>query len=263
MDASVPMPSYTRQFPVSRLSRVVSAVAGVWLPGPERAPWRVRLVRRLGSPAAKSLRLHSVDPDLKRSVPDTGATSSAPPALLDAVAKGDARAMKQCIEVHGPLVWGIVRRRVKDHFAAEDLVQEIFTEVWKSSGRHDPSIASEAGFISVIARRRAIDWLRRQQRLPEMESLPEKSEIAAEASVPGLGMDRDTLWSALQRLPDETRRLFVLHFEKGMTHAEIAELTGQPLGSVKTRLRRGLIEARALLQRDSGGGMNLNPDSLS
>jgi RNA polymerase sigma-70 factor (ECF subfamily) len=57
--------------------------------------------------------------------------------------------------------------------------------------------------------------------------------------------------------------LFVLHFEKGMTHAEIAELTGQPLGSVKTRLRRGLIEARALLQRDSGGGMNLNPDSLS
>jgi RNA polymerase sigma-70 factor (ECF subfamily) len=263
MDASVPMPSYTRQFPVSRLSRVVSAVVGACLPGPERAPWRVRLVRRLGSPSGRTLRLHSVDPDLKRSVPDTGATSSAPPALLDAVAKGDARAMKQCIEVHGPLVWGIVRRRVKDHFAAEDLVQEIFTEVWKSSGRHDPAIASEGGFISMIARRRAIDWLRRQQRLPEMECLPEKSEIPAEASVPGLGMDRDTLWAALQRLPDETRRLFVLHFEKGMTHAEIADLTGQPLGSVKTRLRRGLIEARALLQRDSGGGMNLNPDSLS
>lgn len=168
--------------------------------------------------------------------------------------------MRQCIEVHGPLVWGIVRRRVKDHFAAEDLVQEIFTEVWKSSGRHDPSIASEAGFISMIARRRAIDWLRRQQRQPELESLPEKSEIAAEQAGPGLGMDRDTLWAALQRLPDETRRLFVLHFEKGMTHAEIAELTGQPLGSVKTRLRRGLIEARALLQRD-GGGMNPNPES--
>ena len=165
MDASAPMPSYTRQFPVSRLSRVVSAVAGACLPGPERAPWRVRLVRRLGSPATKSLRLHSVDSDLKPSVPETGATSSAPPALLDAVAMGDSRAMKQCIEVHGPLVWGIVRRRVKDHFAAEDLVQEIFTEVWKSSGRHDPAIASEGGFISMIARRRAIDWLRRQQRL--------------------------------------------------------------------------------------------------
>ena len=257
------MPSYTRQFPVSRLSRVVSAVAGVCLPAKQRAPWRVRLVRRLGSSAGKSLQLQSVDSDLKRSVPETGATSSAAPALLNAVAKGDARAMRECIEAHGPLVWGIVRRRVKDHFAAEDLVQEIFTEVWKSSGRYDPAIASEAGFISMIARRRAIDWLRRQQRLPEMESLPEKSEIPAEVSVPGLGMDRDTLWAALKRLPDETRRLFVLHFEKGMTHGEIADLTGQPLGSVKTRLRRGLIEARALLQRDSGGGMNLNPDSLS
>lgn len=256
------MPSYTRQFPVSRLSRVVSAVAGAWSPGPQRAPWRVRLIRRLGSPAVQSLRLHSVNPELERSVPEPGATSLTLPPLLAAVAQGDARAMKQCIEVHGPLVWGIVRRRVKDHFAAEDLVQEIFTEVWKSSGRHDSAIASEAGFISMIARRRAIDWLRRQQRLPEMESLPEKSEIPAESSVPGVGMDRDTLWAALQRLPDETRRLFVLHFEKGMTHAEIAELTGQPLGSVKTRLRRGLIEARALLQRDSGG-LNLNPDSLS
>lgn len=255
--------SYPRQFPVSRLSRVVAEAAGACPPAAERVPWRVRLVRRLGPPPVKSLHLHSMDTDLERGVPETGATSSAPPALLAAVAKGDPRAMRQCIEVHGPLVWGIVRRRVKDHFAAEDLVQEIFTEVWKSSGRHNPAIASEGGFISMIARRRAIDWLRRQQRLPEMESLPEKSEIPAETTVPGTGMDRDTLWAALQRLPDETRRLFVLHFEKGMTHAEIAELTGQALGSVKTRLRRGLIEARALLQRDPGGRMNLNPDSLS
>ena len=119
MDVSVAMPSYTRQFPVSRLSRVVSAVAGMCLPGTERAPWRVRLVRRLGSPSSRTLRLHSVDPELERSVPETGATSSAPPALLDAVAKGDARAMKQCIEVHGPLVWGIVRRRVKDKSGIE------------------------------------------------------------------------------------------------------------------------------------------------
>ena len=152
---------------------------------------------------------------------------------------------------------------LKNHFAAEDLVQEIFTEVWKSSCRHDPAIAREGGFIAMIARRRAIDWLRRQQRLPEMETLSEKAEIPAEANAPWLGMDRDTLWAALQRLPEETRRLFALHFEKGMTHAEIAELTGQPLGSVKTRLRRGLIEARALLQRDAGGVMNLNSYSLS
>lgn len=171
-------------------------------------------------------------------------------------------AMEACIETHGGLVWSIVLKRVRDHSAAEDLIQEIFTEIWKSSGRHDPAIASESGFIAMIARRRAIDWTRRQQRLPEMETLADKSDIPAPSEVPGLAMDRDSLWKALETLPDETRRLFALHFEQGLTHSEIAESTGLPLGSVKTRLRRGLLEARSLLGR-LGDRLNSNPTRRS
>lgn len=163
--------------------------------------------------------------------------------------------MERCIEVHGALVWAIVRRRVKDHFAAEDLVQEIFAEIWKSAARHDSRMASESGFIAMIARRRAIDWVRRQQRLPILEPLPAGESVAAEGTLAGTALDRESLWSALAALPEETRRFFILHFEKGMTHVEIAETAGLPLGSVKTRLRRGLIEARAMLQR-AGGDLN-------
>lgn len=161
--------------------------------------------------------------------------------------------MEAFIESHGPLVWSIVLKRVRDHSAAEDLTQEIFTEIWKYAGRYDPAVASEAGFVAMIARRRAIDWGRKQQRLPQMETLDASENLAATTDAPGLSMDRDTLWQALSPLPDETRQLFALHFEQGMTHSEISEKTGLPLGSVKTRLRRGLIEARSLLQRLRSG----------
>lgn len=219
-----------------------------------RAPWRVRLVRHLNSQMSQSQPLKSSNPGLMASVSEQPIAS--PPALLVAVAKGDAGALERCFESYGPLVWAIVRRRVKDHFAAEDLVQEIFTEVWKSAGRHDSKIASEGGFIAMIARRRTIDWVRRQQRLPLLEPLPAGESVAAEVALAGAAIDRESLWSALAALPEETRRLFVLHFEKGMTHGEIAETTGLPLGSVKTRLRRGLIEARVMLQR---AGARQNP----
>jgi RNA polymerase sigma-70 factor, ECF subfamily len=172
--------------------------------------------------------------------------------LLSRVAHGDARAMEECIAAYGGLVWNIVFKRVRDRSEAEDLTQEIFTEVWRSAGRHDPRIASESGFIAMIARRRSIDWCRRRQHLPEMESLPAGGEIAGQEVEPEGPLDGEALWKALEALPDETRRLFELHFREGMTHQEISEQTGQPLGSVKTRLRRGLIEAKRLLAMAGG-----------
>ncbi|MEI7928186.1 MAG: sigma-70 family RNA polymerase sigma factor [Verrucomicrobiales bacterium] len=201
--------------------------------------------------------LHPNKPALPESVTVSG---SSPSNHLARVASGESRAMEACIEAHGGLVWSIVLKRVRDRPAAEDLTQEIFTEIWKSSGRYNASIASESGFIAMIARRRVIDWSRKQQRLPEMETLPEKAEFPAPSEMPGLAMDRDSLWTALETLPEETRKLFTLHFEQGLTHSEIAESTGLPLGSVKTRLRRGLLEARALLGR-LGDRMNPYPES--
>jgi RNA polymerase sigma factor (sigma-70 family) len=214
-----------------------------------RAPWRIRLAHRIPGRKKTHAPLREENPHLRQGVAFLADSSSQTAGLLARVASGDGRAMESCIDAFGSLVWGIVLRRVRDRAAAQDLVQEIFTDLWKHSGRHDPAIASETGFVALVARRRVIDWLRRQSRLPQMGSLDEWPEIPAPAVTEGTGLDRETMWRELERLPEETRQLFRLHFEQGMSHGEISEHTGLPLGSVKTRLRRGLIEARALVAR--------------
>lgn len=161
--------------------------------------------------------------------------------------------MEECIGSYGGLVWSLILHRVKDTGAAEDLVQEIFTEIWKCAARYDPAIATESTFIAMIARRRMIDWFRRQERLPAMEAFANLPDLPAPEFSPDNGTDRELLWQAVGALPRETRELFMLHFEQGMTHGEISEETGLPLGSVKTALRRGLIEVRRLLKR---GGLD-------
>ncbi|MCW1913254.1 RNA polymerase sigma factor [Luteolibacter sp. GHJ8] len=170
-------------------------------------------------------------------------------ALLPRIAGGDDDAMRRCMALHGPLVGGIVRRQIEDHGAAEDLIQEIFTEIWRVSSKHEPGLSSERGYIAMIARRRTVDWIRKRTRLPELAPLLGEADIPAEAEAPGRMLDGEILRQALETLSEETRRLFHLHFDRGMSHTEIAAETGLPLGSVKTGLRRGLIEARALLKR--------------
>ena len=174
-----------------------------------------------------------------------------PDEVLPRVAAGESRAMNLCIDRYGALVWSITRRYIKDAGRAEDVVQEVFTEIWKKAGSFDPAIASESTFIGLIARRRAIDFLRREGRKPDFEDL-----TAAEAlPLPNDGdsspdCDPEAVQTSLQTLPSETRTLFRLFFEDGFTHPEISEKTGIPLGTVKTRLRRGLIALRDQLRRD-------------
>ncbi len=158
--------------------------------------------------------------------------------------------MNACIDRYGALVWTIARRFLKQSPEAEDLVQEVFTEIWKKAASFDPDLAAEATFIGLIARRRSIDFLRRQGRLPAFE------ELAAAEALPlpntknsSLRADPEAMKSSLALLPEDTRRLFQLFFENGYTHPEIAAQTGLPLGTVKTRLRRGIVFLRDQLSR--------------
>lgn len=186
-----------------------------------------------------------------------GDESNSIPNILPQVAAGDADAMENCVDTFGPLVWSIVRKRVRDQTAAEDLIQDIFVELWKTAPRFDPTLGSETTFVAMIARRRAIDWVRKQEHSPKTEPLADHGGYSADRAPDGAGLDRETLWQALAVLPEETRRLLALHFERGMTHQEISDQTGLPLGSVKTRLRRGLIEARTTLQHLGAGLISL------
>ena len=100
--------------------------------------------------------------------------------LLPLIAKGDEAAMKRCIDSYGPLVWSIVCRRINERVDAEEACQEIFTEIWRIADRFDSKISKESTFIGVIARRRSIDWQRKQNRLPAiatLDSLPELSSL--------------------------------------------------------------------------------------
>lgn len=169
---------------------------------------------------------------------------------LPDVAAGKPRAMNRCIERHGGIVWAVVRKYLSDVTEAEDLVQEIFTEIWKKAESFDPALASESTFVGMIARRRAIDHLRRKGRQPGFETLEAIKSLGhdpwAKSSV---GCDPEAVKSSLSCLAPDTRELFDLFFENGFTHPEIAEKTGLPLGTIKTRLRRGLIALRGQLQR--------------
>jgi RNA polymerase sigma factor (sigma-70 family) len=180
--------------------------------------------------------------------------------VLPRLAAGEARAMNACIDRFGSLVWSIVRRTVKDQSDAEDLVQEVFTEIWKKAGFYDPDVASEATFIALVARRRAIDHLRRSGRQPGFEPL-EAAETIPDAVVPSAPVqcDAEALKSSISSLPEETRTLFRMFFDEGFTHPEIAGKTGLPLGTVKTRLRRGLLTLREQLRR--AGKSNIQPAS--
>ena len=173
--------------------------------------------------------------------------------ILPLVAKGYEAAMKRCIDSYGPLVWSIVCRRINERVDAEEACQEIFTEVWRIAGRFDSKVSKESTFIGMIARRRSIDWQRKQNRLPALANLDSLPELSTPSTNNLHSIDRSELWNILNELPSDTLKLFSLHFEKGLTHDEIARQTKLPIGTVKTKLRRGLIEARKLLKEFNNG----------
>jgi RNA polymerase sigma factor (sigma-70 family) len=223
--------------------------------GPEaiRPSWVVRIgsaaMVAVGNPRQGNFG-QSADPEYRAPEIVTTPDSIQQEPILPRLAAGEPRAMNECITRHGGLVWGIVRRSVKDSTAAEDLVQEVFTEIWKKAAFFDPAVASETTFIALVARRRAIDFLRRQGRQPDFEPLEAAGSIpVSQAPAPSVDCDPEAVKSSVASLPEDTRQLFRLFFEDGYTHPEIAEKTGLPIGTVKTRLRRGLITLREQLRR--------------
>ncbi len=181
--------------------------------------------------------------------------------LLPKVAAGDAAAVEQCLRRYSGRVWALALRACADAQDAEDVVQEIFVELWRSAARFDAGVASELTFVLTIARRRLVDRVRRRGRRPVVESL-ESGGPAAEADDHG-GManleQSDELTrarGALQQLRPEQRRVLEMALVDGHTHQEIAAHIGIPLGTVKSHARRGLMRVREMLgvDRSEPGG---------
>ena len=171
------------------------------------------------------------------------------PVLLQRVAAGDRSAMEECLGQFGPLVWSAARRFLGNSPEAEDVVQEIFIELWRKADRYEPALGSEVTFIMTLTRRRLLDARRRWARRPELTPLDDVAELAAEPVEPE-GPDDEAMraLAALRALPAEQQRVLELSLRDGFTHSEIAARLTMPLGTVKTLLRRGLGRLRQALE---------------
>jgi RNA polymerase sigma-70 factor, ECF subfamily len=167
------------------------------------------------------------------------------PSLLARVAAGERAAMRECLARHSGLVWTIARRFEPGD--AEDAVQEIFLDLWKSAARFDAAVASESVFVAMIARRRLIDRRRTRTRRPVTEAFGDEPALAAPGSGPDTCAEAAQAARALDQLRPDQRRVLVLATCHGMSHSEIAEAIGIPLGTVKAHARRGLLAIRAAL----------------
>lgn len=168
-------------------------------------------------------------------------------ALLPNVAAGDPEAVRACIDRYGGLVWSLARRLSPSPTEAEDAVQEIFVDLWRSAARFDPRVASETAFVATVARRRLIDRRRRRMRRPETESLHDAPSGSVGAESVELCSEAFLAQRALAQLRPEQRTVLLLSTCQGLSHEEIASSTGMPLGTVKAHARRGLLRVREIL----------------
>lgn len=154
-----------------------------------------------------------------------------------------------CLDRYAGLLWSLARRWGSAEEDAEDFVQEVFIDLWKSAARYDPEVASEATFVLMIARRRLIDRQRRRGRRPATSPIGDHPGLASDGAVDRIerGYDVSRAAEALDGLRPEQRDVLKMAVWQGLTHAEIAESTGLPLGTVKTHVRRGLLHIREAL----------------
>lgn len=167
--------------------------------------------------------------------------------VLQRIAGGDSTAVRECIEKYGGLVWSLARRFSRSFSDAEDATQEIFLDIWRSSAKFDPSRGSAEAYIATIARRRLVDRWRKVKREPPMDTVEVLDRVvwsyppdtASETSV-----DMDNAARAFAQLRPRHREVLELALLNGLSHAEIATKMNMPLGTVKSFLRRGLIQVR-------------------
>jgi len=163
--------------------------------------------------------------------------------LVSAIRSGDEQAMAQLYDRYSPIIYSVALRVLGDTGAAEDILQEVFLQLWRSPDMFDASRGSMPGWLAVIARNRAIDSLRKRR--PETDIT--EVVVSVEPDLAGKAewsRAADKIRGALGGMPAPQRSALEMAFFEGLTHTEIAEKTGEPLGTVKTRIRAGLMTLR-------------------
>ena len=164
-------------------------------------------------------------------------------ALFVRVQSGDQAAFAELYDAIAPMVFGAVKRVLRDPAMSEEVTQEVFVELWKSAARFDPTRGVVSTWAVTMARRRAIDRVRSEQsQRNRVEQLGRRRADVEEATDDTVvaSLDAERVSRALAELPSDQRQIIQLAFIDGYSHSDIADQLGLPLGTVKGRVRGGL-----------------------
>ena len=177
-------------------------------------------------------------------------------ALLRSVASGDERAFADLYDSYSAILLGLILRILHSRAEAEDVLQEVFLQVWQRAANFDETRGRPFTWLVTLARSRAIDRLR-------ASASRDRAATASAAEAPPPVVDAveetfrseqaETVRRALSSIPEEQRRALLLAYVEGLSQSEIAERLSEPLGTVKTRMRSGIIKLRELLGGKVGG----------
>ena len=175
-------------------------------------------------------------------------------SLIQLITEGQSAALGALYDRYGRLVFSLAFQVTSDAAVAEEITQEVFLQIWNKAGSYQAAQGKVTTWITSVARHRAIDSLRRRGARPEGHQVDFEDDEAPELVDP-LGVEEQVEFSqrslairkAISQLPPEQQKALALAYFKGLTHQEIAELTGEPLGTVKTRIRLAMIKLKQIL----------------
>ncbi len=167
--------------------------------------------------------------------------------MLTRIGQRDENAMEAVFRRYSGPVYSVALRVLRDSGQAEDILQEVFLQLWRKPAAFVQNRGSLGAWLVVIARNRAIDVLRRRKPSDSVDDVALTSPInVADEAERNIAMQR--VRSVIANLPEEQRRTLDLAYFEGLSHSEIASRTGDPLGTVKTRIRQALITLRKALE---------------
>jgi len=178
--------------------------------------------------------------------------------LVAEIARRQTEALERLYERYRMVVFHLAFKILNNRESAEEVVLEVFWQVWREAERYDEQRGSVGAWVATVARSRAIDALRSRRETPATEEDAEKALLATDPTgdpetQTTLGQRAEFVRSALESLPNDQRAALELSFFNGLSHAEIAERLQEPLGTVKTRIRSALLRLRECLRPLLGG----------